>query len=139
MAHRWEHFEHGADIGVRGFGPSLPAAFEQTALAMTAVVANPELIEPREVVEVECEAPDDELLLIDWLNAIIYEMATRRMLFSQFDVRLDGHVLHGRIRGEPVSIGKHEPSVEIKGATYTNLSIRQDSDDQWVAECVVDV
>lgn len=35
---RWEHFPHGADIGVRGFGPTMAAAFEQAALAMTAVV-----------------------------------------------------------------------------------------------------
>ena len=25
---RWEHFAHGADIGVRGYGPSLEEAFE---------------------------------------------------------------------------------------------------------------
>jgi len=34
----WEHFSHDADIGVRGFGPSIEAAFEQAALAQTAVV-----------------------------------------------------------------------------------------------------
>ena len=32
----WEHFAHGSDIGVRGFGPSMEAAFEQAALALTA-------------------------------------------------------------------------------------------------------
>jgi SHS2 domain-containing protein len=135
----WEHFEHGADIGVRGFGDTLPAAFEQAALAMTAVVADPESIEPRDDVEIECSAPDQELLLVDWLNAIIYEMATRRMLFSRFAVQLEGDALHGRIGGENVSIERHKPGVEIKGATYTNLSVRRETDGQWVAECVVDV
>src|SRR5512139_3851745 len=38
---RWEHFEHGADIGVRGFGASVAEAFEQAALALTAVIADP--------------------------------------------------------------------------------------------------
>ena len=33
----WEHFAHGADIGVRGIGPTKEAAFEQIALALTGV------------------------------------------------------------------------------------------------------
>ena len=31
---RWEHFEHGADIGVRGIGPTPASAFEQAALPL---------------------------------------------------------------------------------------------------------
>ena len=38
---RWEHFEHKADIGIRGFGDTLAAAFEQAALAMTAAIIDP--------------------------------------------------------------------------------------------------
>ena len=38
---RWEHFPHDADIGVRGFGPTVVAAFEQAALALTAVITDP--------------------------------------------------------------------------------------------------
>ncbi|MGD8339841.1 MAG: archease [Gammaproteobacteria bacterium] len=139
MANHWEHFEHGADIGVRGFGDSLSAAFEQTALAMAAVVTDPDSIDPRNEVDVECDAPDAELLLVDWLNAVVYEMATRRMLFSRFDVQLEGNALRASLWGEEVSIEKHRPAVEIKGATYTNLSVRQLPDREWVAECVVDV
>ena len=39
--------------------------------------------------------PDDELLLVDWLNALIYEMATRRMLFGRFDVTIEGSAADG--------------------------------------------
>jgi tRNA nucleotidyltransferase (CCA-adding enzyme) len=38
MKDRWEHFEHGADIGVRGLGTSKAGAFEQAALALMAVI-----------------------------------------------------------------------------------------------------
>jgi SHS2 domain-containing protein len=34
----WEHFEHKADIGVRGFGNKPAEAFEQAALAMSAII-----------------------------------------------------------------------------------------------------
>ena len=82
----WEHFSHDADIGVRGFGATPAQAFEQAALALTAVVTRAQ-VEALSPVEVKCNAPhpDLELLFVDWLNAVIYEMAVRRMLFARFD------------------------------------------------------
>ena len=68
----WEHFEHGADIGVRGFGPTKAAAFEQASLALTAVMSDPDTIRPLAEVSISCTAPDDELLLADWLNAVVH-------------------------------------------------------------------
>jgi SHS2 domain-containing protein len=138
-AEGWEHFGHGADVGVRGRGETRAAAFEQSAIAMTAIVADPQSVEPREAVAIDCSAPDDELLLVDWLNAIIYEMATRGMLFSRFEVELDGKSLHGRAWGEAVDAARHDPIVEVKGATYTSLDVGRAEDGQWVAQCVVDV
>jgi SHS2 domain-containing protein len=138
MGARWEHFEHGADVGVRGFGASKSEAFEQAALALTAVITEPAGVEPRETVAIECEAPDDELLFAEWLNALIYEMATRRMLFSRFAVRIDGTQLRAEARGEPVDVARHHPAVEAKGATYTALRVVPEGD-EWIAQTVVDV
>lgn len=135
----WEHFPHQADMGVRGVGPTLAAAFEQAALAMTAVVADVERVAPSEAVAISCAAPDDELLLVDWLNALILEMAARRMLFSRFAVNLDDGHLQATAWGEPVDAAKHQPAVEIKGATYTELKVGRAESGLWVAQCVVDV
>jgi SHS2 domain-containing protein len=136
---RWEHFEHGADIGVRGYGDSLERAFEQTGLALTAVITDPAKVACVETVSVRCEAPDRELLLADWLNAIIYEMAVRNMLFSRFEVSIKEQVLQGTLCGETVNIKKHNPAVEIKGATYTALQVSCNQQGDWCAQCVVDV
>ena len=135
---RWEHFEHGADIGVRGYGASVAEAFEQAALALTAVITDLTTVRPLERVEVHCEAPDDELLLAEWLNALVYEMATRRMLFSRFAVRLESDGLSGEAWGEPVDVARHHPAVEVKGATYTMLRVAREGGG-WVAQTVVDV
>jgi tRNA nucleotidyltransferase (CCA-adding enzyme) len=140
---RWEHYEHGADIGVRGYGDTKAQAFEQAALAMTAVVADPASVAPRERVAIRCEAPDDELLLAEWLNAVIYEMSARRMLFSRFALQLEGTRLSGEAWGEPVDVARHHPAVEVKGATYTTLRVARGGDnagdDGWLAQTVVDV
>jgi len=138
MSARWEHFEHGADIGVRGFGATKAEAFEQAALALTAVITELAAVEPRETVSVQCAAPDDELLFAEWLNALIYEMSTRKMLFSRFAVRLEGTRLSAEVRGEGVDVACHQPAVEVKGATYTALRVARE-DGKWVAQTVVDV
>ncbi|MBU6480986.1 MAG: archease [Nitrospirae bacterium] len=139
MQPNWEHFPHEADMGVRGIGSTKEAAFEGAALALTAVITDPAEVMPTQPVTVACEAPDDELLLVDWLNALVYEMATRKMLFSRFAVRLNDHGLQGTAWGEPVDVARHQPAVEVKGATYTELSVKQDEQGRWIAQCVVDV
>jgi SHS2 domain-containing protein len=135
----WEHFYHMADIGVRGRGKTLAQAFEQVAIAMTAVITEPERIQPQQAIDLSCAAPDQELLLVDWLNALVYEMATRKMLFSRFEVTLQAQQLTARAWGEKIDIARHEPTVEIKGATYTELKVAQLADGSWMAQCVVDV
>ncbi|MEC4889374.1 MAG: archease [Nitrospira sp.] len=139
MEPSWEHFPHQADIGVRGIGSTKDAAFEGAARAMTAVITDPDAVVPAQSVSMACEAPDDELLLVDWLNALIYEMATRKMLFCRFAVRINGHALQATAWGEPVEVLRHQPAVEVKGATYTELSVKQDGQGRWIAQCVVDV
>ncbi len=138
-ATRWEHFAHGADVGVRGIGCDRNEAFEQAALALTAAVTDPAGVDSCEEVTVRCEAPDDELLLVDWLNAVVYEMATRAMVFGRFRVRVADRDLEGTAWGERVDVEKHRPAVEVKGATYTSLLVVAHPDGTWLAQCVVDV
>lgn len=139
VSSHWEHFAHGADIGVRGIGKTKAEAFEQAALALTAVVTDPPQIIPRVEVPVWRESTDSEALLVEWLNALVYEMAVRQMLFGRFTVRLQGNRLNASAWGEPVDIARHQPAVEVKGATYTSLFVGQNTEGDWIAQCVVDV
>ncbi|MBI3576317.1 MAG: archease [Gammaproteobacteria bacterium] len=139
MDARWEHFAHEADMGVRGIGPTKDEAFAQAALALTAVIADPAGVAPREAVVIECRAPDDELLFADWLNALVYEMATRKMLFSRFEVQLADGALTATAWGERADPARHHPAVEVKGATYTALRVARDANGEWCAQTVVDV
>ncbi len=134
----WEQFPHDADVGLRGFGPTLDQAFEQAALALTAVVTDAEIV-PQAAVDIEVEAPDVELLLPEWLNAIIYEMAVRRMLFGRFSVHIAGTRLKATLWGELVDVARHAPACEPKGATLTALHVGADAQGIWSASCVVDV
>lgn len=136
---RWEHFSHGSDIGVRGFGNSIEEAFEQAGVGLTAVVADPSTVRATDSAVVACNARDLDLLFVSWLDAIIYEMAVRNMLFRDFRVAIAGQALTATLTGEKVDPGRHQLAVEAKGATVTALKVARDSGGQWMAQCVVDV
>lgn len=138
-AGHWEHFEHDADIGLRATAASRERVFELMGEALTALVADPATVRAVDTVNVNCDAPEDALLLVDWLNVLIYEMATRRMLFCRWHVELDGCTLSAQVQGEIVERNRHRPVVEVKGATYTALSFEKDDSGNWRAQCIVDV
>jgi len=134
----WWHFSHAADIGVGGAGTTLAEAFGNVAYAMTRVVTEAP-VAAREAVAIHCHAPDAELLLVEWLNALIFEMATRQLLFGRFELSIADGELRGQAWGERIDRQRHRPVVEVKGATYTALSVNQGGDGRWVACCVIDV
>ena len=136
---RWEHFEHDADVGLRAEAATREGLFEAMGAALTAIITDPDAVQRTESVSVCCDAPDDAVLLVDWLNALIYEMATRQMLFGDWQVALHDQRLEARVTGEVVDRSRHEPVVEVKGATYTELAVHQDSNGRWHGRCVVDV
>ncbi len=136
---RWELFSHPADIGIRGLGPTREEAFAQAATALTAVIADPKKIEPRQAVEIACREEDDELLFMNWLSSLLYEMDTRGMLFCRFEIEPVEGGIYARAWGEPVDVEKHEPAVEVKAATYAGLKVEKDAEGNWLAQCIVDV
>ena len=138
MRKNWEHYSHTADMGIRGFGESMEEAFAAAAMALAAVNVDPKKIEQKQKIEVICMERDRELLLISWLNSLLYEMATRKMLFSKFHVEIKDGQLTGCAWGEKLDIQKHKPIMEIKGISYSDLKVTQENG-KWIAQCIVDV
>lgn len=142
-APHWELFSHDADIGIRGIGDSLNQAFEMAAVALTAVVADPARIPASLVFSVDLKEENNEFLFFEWINYLIYTMDTEKVLFSQFSVAIadTDHRLIAQVHGEKIEKMKSahaDFSVEIKGATFTELKVIQ-KNLQWIAQCVVDI
>ena len=138
MNNKWEHYSHTADMGIRGFGDTIEEAFEAAAIAMTAVIVEPQKIQPNEKVTITCNEQDNELLFIEWLNNILYEMSTRQMVFSKFEISIENDKLTGFAYGEKLDISKHEPASEIKGISYCDLKVANENS-KWIAQCIVDI
>lgn len=138
MHARYEHYPHGADVGVRGYGATLDQAFAQAALALAAVAADPARVAPARRVDLACAAEDAEALLYQFLNAVIFEMETRGLVFGRFEVEVKDGTLRGAAFGEPADEARHDLGVQVKGATFTDLKVGR-SGQGYVAQCVVDV
>lgn len=134
----FELFPHVADIGIRGLGQTMEKAFEMAAMALTSVVTDPQHVSPTIHIRIHLEEKDPELLFLDWINSVIYEMDIKKMLFSNYNVSIKSGVLEAEIQGETVDLQKHDPAVDIKGATLTELKVFEQNG-QWLAQCVVDV
>ncbi len=131
------YFDHGADIGIIGRGPTLEAAFEAAAAAMFGIMADLPAVQPRTAVHVEVEELDPELALVTWLNALLAEAQSAGLSLGRFRLRRTGSRWSGEGWGErwrPTL----ERGVEVKGATLTMLAVESQASG-WEARCVVDV
>jgi SHS2 domain-containing protein len=141
---RFEHFEHGADVGVRGYGATPEQAFEGAASALFSLVAEDLASVRRERVErVACSGPDLPELLVAFLNELISLADVGRLVFGRFELAIErraegGPNLTALAFGERYDPARHRSTVEPKGATYTALKVAA-RDGEWVAQCVVDV
>jgi SHS2 domain-containing protein len=144
MAVSFEQFEHGADVGVRGFGATPAEAFEGAAAALfTLVCEDLSRIRPESSERVEVEAPGLEELLVAFLNELISLADARRLVFGRVSVSIEEPAgrpvrLSARAEGEPFDARRHEFTVLPKGASYTGLRVALEAG-RWVAQCVVDV
>jgi len=113
-------------------------AFENAAVAMYSVMVNIDAVRIKEKRTVIVSAPDRELLLVEWLNALLAISDIDRLIFSKFEVKIEGTTLSGAAWGEKLDRDRHDPNVEVKGATYHLLSVKE-HDGKFTAQCVVDV
>lgn len=134
----FERFEHRADVGVRGRGETLEKAFEEGARAMFSVMVDLNTVKPLEAFEIEVSAQDEEVLFVEWLNELLSLADLNDMVFSEFEVEIAGNSLKGRASGEKWDLKRHEPKTEVKAATYSSLSVKNENG-SYVAQCIVDV
>lgn len=134
----WEHFVRNADIGLRGYGHSLDETFAQAALAMMAMIVEPDRVEAQGAVTLECRAPDLNLLLSEWLHVLRTEIAVRNRVFCAFDVHITGRHLHAIAWGEPLAVARHSPAADLEAAVFSAARVVLEGSDTWLAECVVE-
>lgn len=134
---RFGYFDHDADLGIMGCGPTPEAAMEAVAEAMFGVMTDLAAVRPEQEIEVQFEEEDPELALVTWLNLLLAHAQSRRLVLCRFRLHRSGYQWTGTAAGQPWTAGL-ERGVEVKGATLTQLALTR-QDGGWQARCVVDV
>ena len=136
---RYEQFPHTADIGVRVFGKDLHELFENAAFAMFDVIADLENISGDKEEIIELGAEDRDMLLVAWLDELLYKFYTKGLIFYKFQVELlTEYKLRARAFGRPAAANRNRLKTEIKAVTYSGLKIRK-SDSGYEVEIIFDV
>ncbi|QDA31633.1 archease [Thermococcus indicus] len=140
---KWEHYEHTADVGIRGYGESLEGAFEAVALALFDVMVDVKKVESRECREVEVEGEDLMALLYNFLEELLVLHDMEGLVFGDVDVEIEkteeGYRLRAKACGEVLDYEKHGPKEEVKAITYHEMRIEQLPDGRWMAQLVPDI
>jgi len=133
----YEYFDHDADTGVIGRGPTLAQAFVHAAEATFALMCDLHAVQPRVPIDVDFTEADPEFALVTWLNLLLAHANARGLVLSRFALTREGDHWRGRARGEPWHPGL-ERGTQVKGATLTALRVGRVGD-HWEARCIVDL
>ena len=135
----YERFDHTADLGLRIRAADLNRLFEDAGRALfSAILANPESVRGVEETTFRIEGTRHDDLLVDWLGELLWTFETRKMVFGEFDVRVDAAGISASARGEPIDLERHELDTEIKAITYHGLKVEPEGAG-WLAEVIVDL
>jgi SHS2 domain-containing protein len=135
----FETFDHTADLGLRVQAATLADLFSDAATALfTVITGDLSAIHPNVQKEMTLPRDENDLLLFDWLNQLLYWFDVEHLLFSRFEVRLDDSGVHGCAWGEPLDRERHPLEHEVKAITYHGLRVEQTANG-WLAEVIVDI
>jgi len=134
----YELLDHTADVGIRVTAESPEALFETAALALTELMTDTTTVEPKLERTMELQEESLDLLLVCWLQEILYLVDTEGLVFSVFEVRIEGTKLQATLRGEPFNPEVHPRKSDVKAVTYHHLEVTT-HDDGWHAQVILDI
>jgi len=141
---KYETFEHGADIGIRGYGETLEEAFSNALKALFELVVeevNWDNVSEEYQTEVEARAEFLDELFVIFINKCLGIFYDEGVILKSFEGKIEKneeYTLKGVVKGEKFDPDKFGYGVEVKGATFTMAKVEK-TDRGWIAQCVVDV
>jgi SHS2 domain-containing protein len=132
-----------SDVTFVARAPTLAALFERAAAALLSLeIDNPAAVRDELRTSLRLEEPDLELLLLRFLNELIYLRDAQRLLVRSAALQISqgptGAALHGELRGETIDPSRHFLAADVKAATAHQLAVKR-RDGGWNARVTLDV
>jgi len=135
----FEVIDHTADIGIVAYGATIKQVFANAALGLFNLMADLDDFKEGLQRELELSAEDVEVLLIEWLNELIYIFDVEHIIFKKFEIeKLTSTQIKARCFGEKMKPGQHKLKREIKAATYHMLQISKE-DGTYKVQVIFDI
>jgi SHS2 domain-containing protein len=135
----YEILEHTADIRIRIKGKDLADLFQNAGLALFEISSRRQYVKDKKHVNLNLrvEAQTQDELLVNWLNELIFQAATKGLIFHNLKIsKLTQSSLEAKATGS--SSENYKILTEIKAATYHELKLEQVKEG-WQAEVILDV
>jgi SHS2 domain-containing protein len=130
---------HTADAAFKLWGETVADIFVQGARALYGLMTDRRRLRVRQVMEVEVESLDQEALLVDWLNHLLYLYDTKSFLAREVEIlEMTTTRLTARLSGEELDLQRHVVKTGVKAATYHHLAIHR-TVDGWKASIIFDL
>ncbi len=124
MEKEFEIVDHTADVVIKAYGANMNQAFANAAKALFSLITELDNVDEVVYRDTELIAPDQESLLVQWLNELIYLFDTENIIFKRFDIsQLNNTRLKARSYGEKVDSARHKLKTGVKAATYHMLKV----------------
>jgi SHS2 domain-containing protein len=133
---RFEELEHTADCGIRAYGRTSDELFANAAAGMFSLITDLDTVKPVGEYEVRAKARDLKALLVDFLSELLFVHENRKLLFSEFDVKVEGLAVDARVRGEPIDRTRHRLHLSLKAVTYHDMIV---DPDRGIAQVIFDI
>ena len=135
----FEVIDHTADIGIVAYGADIKQVFANAALGLFNLMADLDGFKENVRREVELSAEDVEILLVEWLNELIYIFDVEHIIFKKFEIeKLTSTEIKARCFGEKIKPRKRKLKREIKAATYHMLKINKE-DGGYKVQVIFDI
>lgn len=132
-----------ADVAFEAWGESREAMFAAAADALLGTqVESPEAVARLREVDVEAEAEELDLLLLAFLQELIFRKDAGRLLLHAASIRIEGSEGAYRVvataRGESIDPARHRLLADVKAVTLHRLRAAFE-DGAWRATVVLDI
>jgi len=135
----FEIIDHTADIGIIAYGTDIKQIFANAALGLFSLMAELDDIKEDAQRDLVLSAEDEEVLLVEWLNELIYIFDVEHIVFKRFEIdKLSGNQIKARCFGQKIKPGQHKLKREIKAATYHMLRISK-SNSNYEVQVIFDI
>ncbi len=134
--------DHTADVFFVAKADTLPALFNECALAVEETMVDVSRVKPKEKVKILGESATVESLLFDFLDELLFFKDYKQLVFSTFEIDIKEergkHILTCYAFGEKIDFSRHDPKVDVKAITMHEFKVEKVKEG-WKAQVLIDI